>query len=200
MNCKDWNPHIALYVGGEIEAEMVDRIERHLAECEGCRGFAQELQQCQAEFRQLRNEPLEVTSLDRVRANVLSRVRTLEERRTWLDRFGFRWRFAALGCAALVVLSLFGWRLATRVVPVHPLIDVVEAPPMARSVEPAPPDPVAVPKAKRRVRSAVPTEAPKVEVVAAAVEPPPKPDTVIRIFTDDPSIVIYWLVEDKGGK
>ena len=44
------------------------------------------------------------------------------------------------------------------------------------------------------------TETPKVDVVAAGDEPRPNPDKVIRIFTDDPNIVIYWLVEDRGGK
>jgi anti-sigma-K factor RskA len=208
MNCRGWNPHIALYVEGDLDPDLTRQVEAHLGACVECRAFAEELQGSQAAVHQLRSEIIENASLNRVRMSVLDQVRRMNESRTWLDRIrmlfwgGMRWRYAVLGGAALAVVSLAAWRLSIKEIPAGPQIAQIAVPPA-----PAPP-PVTVEAHKTTVqaaRSVAPKKQRSVKPSRMAVadppaqEEPPKPDTVVRIFTDDPNVVIYWLLDQTGG-
>jgi len=212
MKCRGWNPQIALYVEGDLELESVAHLEKHLEVCVECRAFLDELRNSQSEVRQLRNETVDASSLNRVRANVMRQVRAVEERRTWMDHFaiwlwgGYRWRFAVLGSVVLMATSIVIWRLASPTMPPSP-------PTIAIAPAPAPVPSVDVPAAAERsvtrsapVRRSRPVAshpvAPKVATLdESPVEPQPEEskDTVVQILTDDPNIVIYWLFEKNGG-
>ncbi len=218
MNCRGWNPHIALYLEGDLERSLAQQLETHLIACEECRTFVDELRESQADLRQLKSEIVDDAMLNRVRGRVLDQVRAIERHRTWIERMGiwlwggFRWRYAVLGCVALIVSAVGVWRLNVHVRPV-----TVVAPPSpqiaaAPSIPDAPPTAAARPRRlkpapttasrqtapaedvgagfSRRVRESA------TETVAAG---PEANDTLIQIVTDDPNVVIYWLVDEPGG-
>ena len=218
MNCRGWNPHLALYVEGDLEQDLAQQLEAHLAVCDECRDFADTLRETQVTFRQVRNDIIETASLDRIRANVLRQVQAIEERRGWIDRLGmllwsgWSWRYSVLGCVALVFVSAVVWRLTRVAGPIESQPRVVVAP------KPGPaPRPEEAVSAVAESRSAI--TKPRREIAAARIEPvetvrevvAPEPipfetvteeqakDNVVQLFTEDPNIVIYWLIDPNGG-
>ena len=217
MNCRGWNPHLALYVEGDLEQDLAQQLEAHLAVCDECRSFVDSLRETQVTFRQVRNDVIETASLDRIRANVLRQVRAIEERRGWVDRLGmmlwsgWSWRYSVLGCVALVVVSAVAWRL-TRVASMiepHPRV-VVSPKPDPRTEEavsaPAESRPaITKPRqiiAAARIEPADPAEEVPVHeaIPFETVTKEISKDSVVQLLTDDPNIVIYWLIDPNGGK
>jgi hypothetical protein len=217
MNCRGWNPHLALYVEGDLEQDLAQQLEAHLAVCDDCRSFADTLRETQLTFRQVRNDVIETASLERIRANVLRQVRAIDERRGWIDRLGmmlwggWSWRYSVLGCVALVVVSAVAWRLTRVAIQSEPQPRVVASP----KTEPHP-EKVLNASAERRPAAAaqprrVVTAAriEPVDTVDAAPAPEPVPfeavteerskDSVVQFFTEDPNVVIYWLIDPNGG-
>jgi len=217
MNCRGWNPHLALYVEGDLEQDLAQQLEAHLAICDECREFAEILRETQTAFRQVRNDIIETASLDRIRGNVLRQVRAIEERRGWIDRLGmmlwsgWSWRYSVLGCVALVLVSAVVWRLTRIANPIESQPRVVVSPkPDPRPEEvPAAVAEESMPAMPQPRRVAQP--APVAPVVIAEETPVPQPvpfetvieeqskDSMVQMFTDDPNIVIYWLIEPNGG-
>jgi len=205
MNCRGWNSHIALYVEGDLERDLVRDLEKHLAGCDECRGFAEDLRQSQVSVRELRAEIVDNASMNRVRDNVLSQVRVIQERRTWLDRVGMflwsglRWRYAVLGSAALILVTFMAWRLSIK------RVSTVPAPPQIALSVPVPAPVTQAPAAQKPAAAVTRTVArsPKrlkaAEPVDVTLEKPNPPDTVVQLITDDPNVVIYWLIEQTGG-
>jgi hypothetical protein len=122
---------------------------------------------------------------------------------------GWSWRYSVLGCVALVVVSAVAWRLTRLASPVEHLPRVVASP------KPKPRPEEAVSAAAESRPAVVKPRAIAAAVVApaAAAEevPAPEPiafeavteerskDSVVQLFTEDPNIVIYWLIEPNGG-
>jgi anti-sigma factor RsiW len=218
MNCRGWNPHLALYVEGDLEQDLAQQLEAHLAVCDECREFADTLRETQVTFRQVRNDIIETASLDRIRAKVLRQVRAIEERRGWIDRLGmllwsgWSWRYSVLGCVALVVVSAVVWRLTRVAGPIESQPRVVASPKPEQAVRPE--EAVsAVAESRpaitkpRQVIAAAPGEPADVAEAVPVPEPIPfeavteeqSKDNVVQLFTEDPNIVIYWLIDPNGG-
>src|SRR5262249_10224041 len=110
MRCGSFNQDIALYVEGDLEPSRSQIVEAHLGHCAGCRALVDELQRSQDEIRSLRNEIVDSSALALIRSNVLTQVRIIEERKTWLNRAGmWLWgnlRYAVFGVLALIVLGV----------------------------------------------------------------------------------------------
>jgi hypothetical protein len=226
MNCRGWNPHIALYVQGDLEAKPAMALDQHLLVCEECTRFLEELRSTQCDLLRLRNETVDEATLSRVRGRVLEQVRIIERRRTWMDRMamwlwgGFRWRYAVMGGMAAVAIAAGSWRLSHVQPVVAPQAALPEAP-MAvvpvgpvQTVEAVAP---AVPTLRKvsRPQKPVPQEVqaantlpPPIVGPAAAVPAPATPaemetaagkETLVQILTEDPNVVIYWLIDRTGG-
>ena len=216
MNCRGWNPHLALYVEGDLEQDLAQQLEAHLAICDECREFAEILRETQAAFRQVRNDIIETASLDRIRGNVLRQVRAIEERRGWIDRLGmvlwsgWSWRYSVLGCIALVMVSAVVWRLTRVAIPVEPQPRLVVTP----RPDPRPEEAVSSavekrPAVTKRQRVIAPARVEPAEIAEAVPVVKPVPfesvteeqskDNVVQLFTEDPNIVIYWLIDPNGG-
>jgi len=215
VTCSDWTSRIALYLEGDLPPNLVQTLEAHLSRCAACRTFADELRGTQAEFRQLGKEAVDPSSLVRVHTTVLELVRDMERRRRWFDKVslwlwcGFRWRYAVLGGLTVVSVALGVWRLSSPAVsPVAIDLQVVaNQPPLPGAVAD-----VTVAAARTNVSSVHPerprdgharggiaAERVKLEPAKIATNAERK-DTVVQILTDDPNIIIYWLIEtDKGG-
>jgi hypothetical protein len=107
------------------------------------------------------------------------------------ERRARRWPWVA--AVAAVAVAAAG--LALRPAPVAPLPAVAVAlpapPPVLETVIETPPPPAPV-AAVRKPRT------PRPAAVLAETPPPPQP-MLIKFFTEDPNIVIYWIVDPIEG-
>jgi len=188
---------LPLHVGGDLPRRLGVAVERHLAGCAACRAVAAEVADGVTELRHLMAAA--TPRLGSVRAGVVREIVGSETRR----RAVLRLRVALAATAALAVASaavlLRGWQAAPAgVAPPAPALGarataVAPVPPPAAAGAPAP-SPAARPTsrmASARSIAPAPTELARGPRVATRGERPMK----ITLLTDDPEVVIYWLVE-----
>jgi anti-sigma factor RsiW len=173
-HCTDWEERAALAAGGDLPPAEAADVERHLAHCPGCRKFAADLRASLDLLREAHAEPIAPAAFTAVRARVMERLER-RRRRVWL--------YAAAAVLLLAVALYF----APRRPPAPVVVAVV------------PPAPVPIPlvaapaPASRRPR---PVRHPKPHPARPLVtEAGPE---MVRLMTDDPNVVIYWLLEKKG--
>jgi anti-sigma factor RsiW len=171
MNCFDWEERIALYAGGDLAPAEVQAVERHVAECAGCRLLLSGLRESLSLVREAHIEGVDAAHFAAVRARVLAELERGPARR-W--RFG--WVYA-LAAAAVVILVAMWPRPEQRMVVAMP--PAPAAPAVARAVLP--------PRHYRR---------PVVKPVARPEEP--AEPMVVKLLTNDPNVVIYWITGTKG--
>ncbi|HEY2014946.1 MAG TPA: zf-HC2 domain-containing protein [Bryobacteraceae bacterium] len=179
MNCMEWEERLALYAGGDLPAAKVAEVERHLGECAGCQVFASGLREGLELLQGAHTEIPEPVHFAAVRSRVLAELERRQRpfwRRAWV--YGF-----ALTAVALLVA-----------VAVRPMLRVAPQPPRPPQVATVLQPPVLVP--------------PSVEPVQPVVKPPvkhrPRPKAepgepvLVRLVTDNPDVVIYWISERRG--
>ena len=169
MNCSDWEERIALHAGGDLPPAEVAEVERHLRECAGCRASAAAFGRGLELLREVHQEPLAPVHFAVVRAGVLAK---LERKRRWAWAYGF-----AVATGALVVL-LAPWPGRMP----EPPVAVVSHPP-APQLTPVVEAPAVHGARVRRAR----------QPAARPAEP-----LMIKLITDDPNVVIYWIADTKG--
>jgi hypothetical protein len=191
MNCSDFEQLIALYVEEDLSAIESGRVETHLRECSDCWDLAQDLKESQAVFKSIRQDIPDATALSVLRERVLTAV-TGTESMTWFERL----IFGGLRKAALASIALFlvaggvTWMVRDLFVVPNPPVFVV-VPPSIPELPPDPPAPaIPEPKPLRRTDVVPP------QVVVAETEE--LRQVAIKFLTDDPNIIIYWLVDEKG--
>jgi anti-sigma factor RsiW len=174
MNCPDWQERIALYAGGDLSEREAADVGRHLADCGQCREFLEGIEASQAFVREVHQENVpSAAPYEAVRARVLERIES-RRRRAWF----LGWT-AGLAAAAIILMLLLLPR-PPAVEPVQFALKPPEAPPIAPRARP-------IPHHRRsRMRPAVPAEVP-------AAEP-----LVVKLITDDPDVVIYWIMDNQG--
>lgn len=182
MNCRHSEHDLALYIEGDLPRNQAEELDRHLLSCASCREFIDELRESQSVFKSIRQDVVRPAALAEVRTQVFERVAAVRTKRSW-----GRWVYALAG-AAFVVAVMAG--VFARVP--HPR---QEARPVAQEVRA---EPVIVQPSVRVV--------PKVATVRVAhrrtvkKNPPPAPtkEIMVKLLTDDPNVVIYWLIDQKG--
>ena len=182
MTCREYEPLIALYVEGDLN----DRdVERHLAECSDCRELLDDFRASQAALKEL--AAVDVGFLSAVRSGVLAKI---ESRR----RIAWPWVAAFAAAAALIVSVLTLPRKPTLVakIPV-PAIAKLDggADPLVRGRPPGRPSAIA--QVARKTRRSRPGGRLRTRGSAPQAEP-----LVVKMLTDDPNIVIIWLVDQPG--
>jgi anti-sigma factor RsiW len=178
MSCDKFEPLIALYIENDLGEAEARAVELHLAACESCREFAAEMRESQGALKTLRTEFVDDAVLLQVRAEVVSAVSHRQRAVGWP-------RYAI--AAGLVVAILAGWmwqmrpraRLGPRQITAN-----VSAPPLLTPAQ-APPPHTRLPRVRRHRPQAAPM---------FKSEP-----LVVKMITDDPQVVIYWLVDQNGG-
>jgi len=206
MNCGEWEERIALHAGCDLPPMEAAAVDRHVAECAACQALLSGLRQTAGLLREAHSEPVESAHYAAVRARVLSEL---------AGRQRPRWAYALLAAAAMLLLVAV-WPKARRVV-VTPRPQPV---PVAQALMPpvsafSGADPLGAPSGPgtpwvRRPRPAAsgvtrkggPGGPPRTRGSAPPlqqVEPssPPEP-LVVKLITDDPDVVIYWISEGKG--
>ena len=144
-------------------------LEAHLKECERCRDFAREIDENRAALLSLETHP---AALHAVRRRVLNEIQAKRRRRAW-------WAWSAAAAAACFAI-VFAARVASWTNPAPPRV----APIVTHAVPSANPS---VPRhaVMRRPRHARHEQ--------AKSEP-----LVVKMLTDDPNVIIIWLVDKKG--
>jgi anti-sigma factor RsiW len=170
MNCNAFEPLIALYVGADLPDRDRPQVEQHLAACPDCQRLLEDLQASQTALRELGSEAVDAAMLTAVRAGVLAGI---GERRRRV------WPWVAAFTAALLT--------ALIVTPRKP-IEQLPPPVVARILPPTSVVQTPMPPPRRR------------QVVRRRPAPPPAEaqPLVVKMLTDDPDIVIIWLVDQRG--
>lgn len=189
MSCKDFEHLIALHVEGDDSESERQRVESHLRTCSDCWDLAEDLKESQAVFKSIRENMPNQATLSAVRARVMEDVAGRESG-TWFERLflpGFRQKAKLAGVALMIVGGGLLWFSRESGAPRAPWPTVVIVPP-------AVPDPLP---------QAVSNEpAPKLRVRRKRTVPVPqeavREQVTIKLLTDDPNIIIYWLVDEKG--
>jgi anti-sigma factor RsiW len=180
MNCSDWEERVALHAGGDLPPAEAAEVERHLRECAACQVLASGFEQSLALLREAHNEPLAPAHFSAVRARV---VAELEQKRRPLWAWAWSFGLAAAAVALLVTLALRPGRTPERRAPVV----AVNHPPVVVAHEPAVAPPPHPRVARRAARPIVPDA------------PDPEP-LIVKLQTDDPNVVIYWIADRKRGE
>lgn len=173
MNCTDWEERLTLYGGGDLAPEQVAEVEKHLAECAGCQMFASGLKSSMEVLQGAHQDVPAEAHFAAVRARVLAQ---LERERRPLWRRAWVYGIAALAAAVLTVVAV---RPSRWVVEPLPEVTILHAP-AAPEVYPMPPRPQQVARVAHRSRVK------------------PGEPLMVKLITDNPDVVIYWISETKG--
>ena len=162
MNCRQFEPLIALYAGHDLDDTT--QVESHLAQCSECRELLEDLQASQSALKEWGADPVDAAFLASVRTDVLARI---ENRRKPF------WPWVAVFATVAAAVIVF---VATPPDPVPP--------------PPPPPQVVAqmIPQIETRARAPR-----RKRVVRRKAEP-----LVVKMLTDDPDIIVIWLVDQTG--
>ena len=201
MSCHEFEGLIALHIEGDLDGTERQRVESHLRGCPGCRSLAEELRESQASFKSMRQDVADQAALSSVRARVLENVAGMESG-SLLERWfwgGFRQRATLAGVAVVLIGAAALWFLPEREIARRSAADTVAV------VQPPIPEPEPVIEVVE-VAEAAPVPGPKPAVrpqrrdrQQPAVAPSEaQPQVTIKLLTDDPNVIIYWLGDEKG--
>jgi hypothetical protein len=182
MNCVEWEERIALYTGGELAGEDAAEVERHVGQCPGCQVFASGMRQSLEFLTSAHQDVPDPAHFAAVRARVLSDIRGRGHR--------FVWSVIAAVAAAVAILLV--------VLRPHPVRKVdTPQPVVAHAPAPQPPPVERAELVKHRRKSM------RRRAVVVAKAPPRHEEAkplVVKLVTDDPNVVIYWISENPRGE
>ncbi|MGA2271432.1 MAG: zf-HC2 domain-containing protein [Bryobacteraceae bacterium] len=191
MNCSDWEERIALHAGRDLPPAEAAEVERHLRECAGCQVLASGLKQSLALLKEAHDEPLAAAHFSAVRARV---VAELEKERRPLWQRAWAYGLAAVAVGLLVMLALRPGRAPVVTRTNRSLTFAALSPP---AHEQAGNGGEVVAPLHRRVARRQASRVPAPQVVRTNVsngEP-----LIVKLLTDDPNVVIYWIADRKKG-
>lgn len=178
MNCPEWEEAIALYAGGDLDARRSLEVEQHLAACAGCQIFASGIMECLEAMRAGHRQEISGAHYAAVRARLLAKLQPAP----W-------WRRRWLSAAALAAVAGCAWWLAVLNGKLHQPVP----PPQVALVRPPAPQPKPIPASSARAMPQRRVHPPHLRKPAATGEP-----LTVRMVTDDPNVVIYWITNPKG--
>jgi Putative zinc-finger len=214
MKCRYSENDIALFVEGDLEPAKAAELEIHLVTCEACRELEADVRESQTVLKSLRQETVSSAALSFVRNRVLEEVSKTRVRPVW-----GRWVYALAGAMFVAVLSVSVILHSGKATKTTPLLGqggvaapsnnipvplkgadgVVRSGIPLMQVEPSAPAKVASRHSlDRRSHPSFSKEGNKVVITERAPSETPT-EVVVKLLTDDPNIVIYWLVDQKNG-
>lgn len=174
--CEQFEEFLALYLEGDLPGTEAERVETHLAACPDCRVFADQLRQSQAALKSLGDEEIAPAALLSVRSRVTERINRPKRFAYWV------WAPAAAACAVLLVISFYPREKRLAIPAPTVVAEATQAgmPVLQAGRGPAP--------LRKRVRAKRTTQA----------RMPVLQPLVVKMLTDDPDVVIYWITEPNG--
>jgi hypothetical protein len=206
MSCRRFEHDLALAIGGDLPARRLRRLETHIATCASCRTLAARLREDHAALAALAAEAPDLAELNALRGSVLVQVRS--RRSASVPAAGGRpvvARLATVGAAAVLLIAVLAVVAVRRSVPpaatgrpmaVREPVAATPAPLVAAESLPRPeairPERPTAPPVRRPAR-------PAVRQATAPAPPATAEPLVIKVLTDDPNVVIYWLADSQKG-
>ena len=191
MSCLELEKQIALLLEGDLPDRKQGVVREHLRICNHCQEFAQRLSASQAMVKSLGEDVVDEAVFQDVRIRVLSVLPPEKE------RFGFPvWRYALVAGALLMALVLASITLkhTSKVqvgVVTPPGRELTKTEPLERPHMLPHRSLVHVARVRRSSWSAKRVQAGRIPPSRRAESEPLK----VKLVTDDPKIVIYWLVD-----
>lgn len=190
MNCTDFEKLFALDVEGDLPGPQLGKLREHLQACTRCHEFVQELNASQALLRGLAEEAVDEDALEEIRRRVRIGLAAEAERPAFL---AWRW---ALGTGMVAALILGGLILRPLIrKPVPQAKATRRAPATVATAETAStlPSPL-LPQTGKRI-SARQHELSSPASLRIGARAQHAESLTIKLLTDNPNLVIYWLVD-----
>ena len=200
MNCTEFEERIALFVENDLSDAEVTAVERHLETCTDCREFAAGLRESQAMLKGLRREPFDDAIFADVRSQVIGRVSNVRPP---------MWPKYAIAATLLIVLAAALWRTRPAAPVGLPAVTAYIGPdpafPAPQTTAPMQASQIA--KMTERYKRAKSRSNANVSLAQRNVQPSRRAHLrainaeplVVKLLTNDPEVVIYWLVDQNGG-
>lgn len=205
--CSEREEALALHAGRDLPPAEARELEEHLGRCPGCRGFLEELEESRSALTAFAAMP-PTAGLSDVRRRVMEEVRDAESPRGGLSGRHRHWLVAA--AVVLALATVLVWRLgpspespgeesvwvARSEPPEGPEPPRISPTPEPTLPEPTQPEPIQTDSERPEPtpREPRPTAStPETEIRRASTGD--RPDLKIQLVSDDPDIVIYWLVD-----
>jgi hypothetical protein len=205
---------LALYVEADLPEPQMDDIRRHLLQCPACQSIVAELTDTQYALKTIRQDVAPASAHVFVREHVMGKIAQpfVIGWGVRVERMlcGIRWRYAVCCMALLGIVGAVLWQFqrveqSGRVAVVNPS----SAPAFVSQPErPAVVAPSISPRMKlvRKPRNqpaapheiSVAVQQPEPIVIDEKAEEPQHP-VMVKLMTDDPGVVIYWIVDQNGG-
>lgn len=166
MKCRSVKKQLPLYAGDDLPQEKATVIKAHVAACDACQVELDALKAARNSARSLRDEAVPNEDFERLRQTVMEKVAAEE------------WRVPVLRRrqgAVLAALAPLGIAAVAALVLQGP------APMPGQADDGSPPRAVITP----------PEDVESSDATEMRVDEP----VVVKIYTDDPDIVVYWLGE-----
>ena len=214
MKCDIHEEMLALYVEGDLSDSQFERVRSHLVVCVHCRAAVDELQDSQSILKSLGQDKAPETAHRIVRERVLNEI-VSQASTSWalrLERmlFGIRWRYAVCGMALIFIAGAMLWEFRRVEQPATAIVSTLaERPPLPASVQggTAPQFDYGEQRHQRARTPAQPTERrtaplpkPVIENATVATDRDEPRQSMVKMLTDDPNVVIYWIVDQKDQK
>jgi anti-sigma factor RsiW len=173
MQCKDWEERVALHVGGDLASDDASAVERHLAGCAGCQVLWSGMRESLELLHGAHVEALPSAAYTAVRGRVMAELAAGQ--RVW-----WRWVAGLAAVAAVMLGALAVW--PERAIKPLPRV-VLAVPPVFQTAQ-----------AKSGTDPQTGPPAPPRQWGKRAA-PAPRQPLLVRLVTDDPNIVIYWIAD-----
>jgi hypothetical protein len=202
MNCDFSDEVLALFIGGELSGVTAERVTLHLETCAACRGVAAALEESQQSINALRLDSVNSTILANLHQQVMDRLAVQKRPPGWwlvAERSlfaGFRWKYAFAGASGLIVVLVLAQAFykshgnAGPVPPPHSTSIALVSP--EETIHSTPADEPFVPQIQHKVQH---TRISKRKSSSPATPKEQPRQIMVKLFTDDPSVVIYWSID-----
>jgi anti-sigma factor RsiW len=224
MNCRHLENELALYVEGDLPPARTSWMDMHLLSCEQCRHVVEELRETQSVFKSIRQDTVSPQEVAHLRTRVLGQVAARTLRPPW-----GRWVYALAGLVFVVAVAVrllsTDRHPAARVQQVvAPQVSVPQSPPfqgqvaqttspIGRSLNERSASPIGRSLNESRAGVVINEQPPRPRLRrghsffgGTGMENPqpqtpaePPKEIMVKLLTDDPNVVIYWLVDQNGG-
>jgi hypothetical protein len=219
MTCVRLERGVALWVGGELSARRAARIAAHVAGCERCRVLADRLLTDRRLVAEAANAPPPLETLFALREGVLIRlsgeavaprppVRPLVVQVRWASALAVAMLFLAAAGVLIMRSSAHAPGVVTAGAPrpapsPSPTVSLAARVAGAGLASPSGPAPgtaaVSAHDAVRAREGARPASRTFAQLRRSAKREATAEALVIKLLTDDPDVVIYWLVDQQKG-